>query len=234
MKHFEVLKQDIAYAIRSITRQPGLAAATVLTLALGLGLNVSVFTVLRGFLFRARVEKDPESFVHLSPEYRKEHGGRAGSWLVSLRDYRAYAVGAQTLSALAAWAPVHAAFGNGTGEPQLALLVTCNFFDVYGLKAPRMGSLFSEAECGAPDAGPVVVIGEEIWKNQFDSHPNIVGRKVRINRAPFTVAGVLPAGFSGRIEDRAFGFHGPCNACFIRTTISSALIRHNGLQWKVA
>ena len=200
MKHFEVLKQDIAFAIRSISRHPGLAAATVLTLALGLGLNVSVFTVLRGFLFRARVEKDPESFVHMSPEYRKEHGGRAGSWLISLRDYRAYEAGAQTLTALAAWAPVHAAFGNGNGEPQLALLVTCNFFDVYGLKAPRMGSLFSEAECGAPDAGPVVLIGEEIWKNQFDSDPNIVGRKVRINRAPFTVAGVLPAGFSGRIR----------------------------------
>src|SRR5689334_16932889 len=108
MKQFEVLRQDVAYALRSIGRQPGLAAATVLTLALGLGLNVSVFTILRGFLFRARVETDPESFVHLSPEYRKEHGGRVGSWLVSHRDYRAYAEGAQTLSALAAWAPVHA------------------------------------------------------------------------------------------------------------------------------
>src|SRR3954462_8499681 len=106
MQLFDVFKQDIVYAIRSIVRQPGLAAATVLTLALGLGLNVSVFTVLRGFLFRARVEKDPESFVHLSPEYRKEHGGRSGSWLVSRRDYRAYAAGAQALSALAAWAPV--------------------------------------------------------------------------------------------------------------------------------
>ncbi len=200
MQQFEVLKQDIHYAIRSITRQPGLAAATVLTLALGLGLNVSVFTVIRGFLFRARVDKDPGSFVHLSPEYRKAHGGRIGSWLVSLRDYRAYAAGTQTLSALAAWAPVHAAFGNGDAEPQLALLVTCNFFDVYGLKAPRMGRLFSKTECGKPDAGPVVLIGEEIWKNQFDSDRNIVGRRVRINRAPFTVAGVLPAGFSGRIR----------------------------------
>ena len=228
MKHFEVLKQDIAYAIRSITRHPGLAAATVLTLALGLGLNVSVFTVLRGFLFRARVEKDPESFVHLSPEYRKEHGGRAGSWLVSLRDYRAYAVGAQTLSALAAWAPVHAAFGNGNGEPQLALLVTCNFFDVYGLKAPRMGSLFSEAECGAPDAGPVVVIGEEIWKNQFDSDPNIVGRKVRINRAPFTVAGVLPAGFSGRIRGPGIWIPWTMQRLFYQ---NNDLFRMDSTQW---
>ena len=200
MNQFEVLRQDIEYAIRSILRRPGLAAATVLTLALGLGLNVSVFTVLRGFLFRARVEKDPESFVHLSPEYRKEHGGRAGSWLVSVRDYRAYAAGAQTLRTLAAWAPVHAAFGNGDAEPQLALLVTCNFFDVYGLPAPRLGRLFSAAECATPDAGPVVLLGEEIWKSQFDSAPDIVGRKVRINRAPFTVIGVLPANFSGRIR----------------------------------
>lgn len=117
-----------------------------------------------------------------------------------MRDYRAYAASARTLRALAAWAPVHAAFGNGDGEPQLALLVTCNFFDVYGLKAPRMGRLFSEAECATPGAGPVVLIGEKLWKSQFNSDPNIVGRKVRINSAPFTVTGVLPAGFSGRIR----------------------------------
>src|SRR5579871_4397202 len=122
MNQFEVLRQDIDYAIRSIRRHPGLAAATVLTLALGLGLNVSAFTVLRGLLFRARVEKDPETFVHLSPEYRRENGGRTGSWLVSVRDYRSYAAGAHTLQALAAWAPVHAALGNGDGGPQLALL----------------------------------------------------------------------------------------------------------------
>jgi predicted permease len=228
MEQFEVLKQDIHYAMRSIGRQPGLAAATVLTLALGLGLNVSVFTVLRGFLFRARVDKDPESFVHLSPEYRKEHEGRAGSWLVSVRDYRAYAAGAETLSALAAWAPVHAAFGNGDGEPQLALLVTCNFFDVYRLKALRMGRLFSEADCGAPDTRPVVLIGEEIWKTQFDSAPNIVGREVRINRARFTVAGVLPAGFSGRIRGRGIWIPWTMQRLFCQ---NSDLFRMDSTQW---
>ncbi len=172
----------------------------VLTLALGLGLNVSVFTFLRGLLFQARIEKDPDTFVHLSPEYRIQQGRLVGSWLVSVRDYRAYAAGAQTLSALAGWAPVHATIGNTETKPQLALLTTCNFFGVYGLAAPRMGRLFSQTECGPPGAGPVVLIGEEIWKNQFDSDPNIVGRTVRINRAPFTVVGVLPAGFAGRIR----------------------------------
>src|SRR5947209_6094356 len=125
MRQFEMLSQDLHYAMRSIRRQPGLAIATVLTLALGLGLNVSAFTFLQGLLFRARVDQDPETFIHLSPEHRNEPGRRESSWLVSVRDYRAYASGAQTLSALAAWTPVHARLGSGDSDRQLALLVTC-------------------------------------------------------------------------------------------------------------
>lgn len=200
MKHFAMLSQDFQYAMRSIRREPGVAVATVLTLALGLGLNVSVFTFLQGLLFRARVEKDPGSFVHLSPEYANERGHREASWLVSVRDYRAYAAGVQTLSTLAAWTPVHATLGDGGRDPQLALLVTSNFFEVYGLTAPRMGRIFSQSESGEPGAAPVVVIGEELWKNQFNSDPHIIGRTVRINRATFTVVGVVPAGFAGRIR----------------------------------
>jgi predicted permease len=199
MRQFEMLSQDLHYAMRSICRQPGLAIATVLTLALGLGLNVSVYTFLQGLLFRARVDKDPETFIHLSPEYRSE-GRREASWLLSVRDYRAYASGAQTLNALAAWTPVHARLGSGDSDPQLALLVTCNFFEVYGLNAPRIGRLFSQAECESPGAGPVVLIGEEIWKTQFNSDPHVVGSTVRLNRTPFTIVGVLPGGFAGRIR----------------------------------
>ena len=195
-----MLTQDLRYAKRSIFRQPGLALATVLTLALGLGLNVSVFTFLQGLLFRARVEKEPATFVHLSPEYRSEEGRREASWSVSVRDYRAYAAGARTLSALAAWAPVHARFGAESNDPQLALLVTCNFFEVYGLTAPRLGRIFSPSECATPSPAPVVLIGEELWKSRFDSDPNVVGRTVRVNRTLFTVIGVLPANFPGRLR----------------------------------
>ena len=200
MREFEILGQDFRYALRSILRQPGLAAATVLTLALGLGLNVSVFTFLQGLLFRARVAEHPETFIHLSPEYRNEQGGRQASWLVSASDYRAYAARAQTLRALAAWTPVHATLGDANRDSQLSLLVTCNFFDVYGLHAPRIGRTFSSSECETPGAAPVVLLGEEIWKNQFNSDPRIVGSLVRLNRTPFTVVGVLPANFAGRLR----------------------------------
>ena len=89
MRELEILGQDFRYALRSIRRQPALAAATVLTLALGLGLNVSVFTFLQGLLFRARVTNNPETFIHLSPDYKNQQGGREASWLVSTADYRA-------------------------------------------------------------------------------------------------------------------------------------------------
>jgi predicted permease len=146
------------------------------------------------------VDHDPASFLHLSPEFRNRQGRRTGSWLLSTRDYRAYAAGAQTLSALAAWSPVHATLGEGDREPQLALLVTCNFFEVYGLRPPLQGRLFSPAECGEPGAAPVLLIGEELWKSQFASDPQVVGRTLRINRMAFTIAGVLPAGFAGRLR----------------------------------
>src|SRR5579859_3244282 len=104
MRQLEVFSQDLRYALRSIRRQPGLALAAVLTLALGLGVNAGVFTVLQGLLFRARVENNPETFVHLSPEVRTDQKRQTASWLVSVRDYRAYSAGTETLSSLAAWA----------------------------------------------------------------------------------------------------------------------------------
>src|SRR4051812_8639360 len=97
------MSQYLRYALRSVSRQPGLALATVLTLTLGLGLNIGVFTVVDGIMFRARVERDPGSFVHLSPEYRYDRPTRETAWAVSVRDYRAFAAGARTLSDLAAW-----------------------------------------------------------------------------------------------------------------------------------
>src|ERR1700722_9916467 len=97
------MSQYLRYAFRSIAREPGLALATVLTLTLGLGLNVGVFTVVDGIMFRARVEKDPGSFVHLSPEYRHDRPTREIPWMISVRDYRSFVAGTRTLSELAAW-----------------------------------------------------------------------------------------------------------------------------------
>lgn len=197
---FADLQEDLNYALRSIRRHPGLATATVLTLALGLGLNVSVFTVLWGLLFRARVDVNPESFIHLSPEYTDQQGRPIGTWTTSVSEYRAYASATHTIQSLAAWSTVRATFGENAGEPQLSLLVSCNFFDVYGLQSPLRGRIFTPAECEKPGEAPVLLIGESLWKNQFASDPSIIGKTVRMNGTPFSIMGVLPAGFAGRIR----------------------------------
>lgn len=145
------MRQDLIYALRSIARQPGLATATVLTLALGLGLNIGVFTVIDGVMFRARVQQDPASFIHLSPEYRYDHPTREMAWAVSVRDYRAFAAGTKTLSDVAAWNTIRVAVGHEENST-LGMLVTCNFFRVYGQVRPVQGRLFNDDECSPEQA----------------------------------------------------------------------------------
>ncbi len=181
-------------------RAPLLACATVLTLALGIGLNVSIFTVLNGLLFRARVDKDPGSFVHLSPAYLYADGQKGRPWTVSTRDYRAYSGRAHAFAELAAWTDVRVTVGNTDAESVLALLVTCNFFPVYGLDQPKQGRIFAPGECSTPGSAPVAVLSEEIWRDRFGSDPQIIGKTIRLNRVPFTVTGIAPAGFSGRLK----------------------------------
>ena len=133
------MSQYLRYAFRSIARQPGLALATVLTLALGLGLNVGVFTVVDGIMFRARVERDPGSFVHLSPEYRYDHPTREIAWAISVNDYRAFTAGGRTLSDLTAWNTMRVTVGHEENST-LGMLVPVISFEFMGRSRPCTGA----------------------------------------------------------------------------------------------
>ena len=191
--------QDLSYALRSIARRPGLAVASVLTLALGLGLTVGVFTVIDGIMFRARVEKDPDSFVHLSPQYRYAHPTKAIPWAVSVRDYRAFAAGTRTLSDLAAWNTIRTTVGHEENST-LGMLITCNFFRVYELTASAQGRLFNQDDCSPGSANRVAIVSEEFVQSRFGYDANISGRSITFNRVPFTIIAVLPAGYAGRLR----------------------------------
>ena len=110
--------QDLRHAWAAIRGNPLLALASVLTLTLGIGLNAGVFTVVDGLLFRARVQKDPETFLHLSPSYRGVAPGPEWPWSVSTRDYRTLAAVTRTLRTLAGWNIVRVALPRE--DPQLA------------------------------------------------------------------------------------------------------------------
>jgi macrolide transport system ATP-binding/permease protein len=193
------MRQDLIYALRSIARQPGLAIATVLTLALGLGLNIGVFTVIDGVMFRARVQQDPASFIHLSPEYRYDRPTREIAWAVSVRDYRAFAAGTKTLSDVAAWNTMRVTVGHEESST-LGMLVTCNFFRVYGQVRPVQGRLFNDDECSPGTVSRAAIVSEAFVRSRFGGDSNMVGRTVTFNRIPFTVIAVLPADYAGRLR----------------------------------
>jgi putative ABC transport system permease protein len=200
MTWLEAWLQDLRYAGRALKRNPVLTLVTVLTLALGLGVNAGVFTILQGILFRAPVDRDPASFVHLSPQYSGNEQPDAKPWALSVRDFRAYQAGSRSLAEMSAWDNVGVSIGQESGSSVFALLVTCSFFHVYGLERPKMGRLFLQDECSTPGSGRVVVLSEEIWKSRFDADPEIVGKSIELNRGHFSVVGVVPAGFSGRLK----------------------------------
>lgn len=196
----ETILQDIRYGLRLLRRGPLLAGAIVLTLTLGIGLNTGVFTVLNGLLLRARVEKDPEHFAHVSAQYSGDTVRVALEGSVSIDDFEAYRSRIHSLQNIAAWGIGRATIGTEDTTPDLLLPVTCNFFSLYGLEQAKLGRLFRAEECARPGEAPVAVISEELWRSRYAADPRILGGTIRLNRVPFTIVGVTPAGFSGRLR----------------------------------
>jgi predicted permease len=190
--------RDLRFAFRLIGRTPAVSVATILTLALGVGLNAGVFTVVNGMLFRPRVTADPGSFVHLQPVYSGPGAPRYESPQLSTADYRALRDSATTVRPLAAWAVVHTRIGADAGDA-LSLLVSCNFFDVYGLDHVARGRTFRPEEC-EPPAAPVAVISDRLWRRHFAADPDVLGKPLLLNRIPFVIVGVTPPDFPGQVR----------------------------------
>jgi predicted permease len=179
--------QDVAYAARMLRRQPGFTFVAVLTLALGIGANTAVFTVVNGVLLRPLPYDDPDRLVLLL--YGRP--GRITQWLSPL-NYRDLVGQSAAFQDAAAFTPVT---GNLTGEGDPERIdgasVSWNFFSVLGV-AMREGRGFIEAE-GAGD-GDVVVIGDGLWRRRFGGQAGLIGTTIRLDGRPRTLVGIAPAG----------------------------------------
>jgi predicted permease len=193
--------QDVRFGVRSIRQSPLVAVATVVTLMLGIGLSTGIFSLINANWLRPHVAKDPGNFVRLfaynsQPSFQF---GQPGS--ISLEDYRQYE-SARSLSELAAWHQVRPMFGGAQPTTIRALLISCNFFSVYGLDRPQVGRLLTPQECSGSASNSVAVISDEFWHTQLNAVPDILGRVIFLNRRPFTVVGVTPPHFPGRMSLR--------------------------------
>ena len=178
---------DIRYAFRQLLKQPAFTAIAVLTLALGIGANTAIFSVVNAVLLRPLPYPESERLVHLA-----EFSSGADS-AIALPDYVDWKKDSKSFQHLAISRLESRNLSGIPGrEPERvsSAFVTSNFFDVIGL-IPQVGRVFSEDE-DKPGAPALVVISHRLWDRAFNRNPNIVGRAVNFHGQLFTVTGVMP------------------------------------------
>lgn len=192
--------QDVSHALRGMRRSPGFTAMAIASLALGLGANTAIFSLMNTVMFRLLPVRHPEQLVELLQKYPGEPRGN-GYWTWSsyqyFRDHNtSYAALIGTsIDNLVRFRTEHRGTQTVIGE-----YVTGNYFSELGLK-PATGRLIAAEDHSMGAAGAVAVVSWSCWKTKFNLDPDIVGKRIFVQEQPVTVIGVAPRGFVGpRIE----------------------------------
>ena len=183
------LLQDIRYAIRGFRRTPGFSLTVVATIALGLGLNTTLFTVFNAYVLRPIAVRDPYSLYQFTWMNRDGENDR-----FSRREFQDLQGQNPAFSEVLGFD--HLGFARVQGHAMFGELVTGNYFRMLGVNAVLGRTLLPE-DVTAPGGAPVVVLSFKAWKGKFASRPDIVGEKVFIHGYPLEVVGVAREGFNG-------------------------------------
>ena len=189
----DTFSQDLRFACRLIVRSPLLSATIIATLTTGIALNVSVFSLVNGFLLRPWVRSEPEMLVSVLPRFTGEYNLRYSDGGMSQPQYARLRNSAESLSSLAAYRLETVTLGGRESGSIRAGLVSCNVTDVLRPDPPILGRYLRRDECELANAASVAVLSEPAWHTRFASAPDIVGRLIYLNRRPFTVVGVSPS-----------------------------------------
>jgi len=219
----ETLAQDTRYALRTLRANPGFAATAVLSLALGIGANTAIFSILNAVMLRSLPVEDPQRLVQLgSPRSDPTHPLSVYFTDPIWEQLRAHQ---QAFSGTLAYGTDRFDLAAG-GESHFAegLWVSGDYFRVLGVPAMR-GRVFTTDDDlhGGGHAGPVAVISHGFWKRHFAGDPDIAGKTVRLDRHPFTIIGVTPPWFTGLDVDTAYDVAIPIGCEPILHTDRSAL-----------
>jgi putative ABC transport system permease protein len=187
----ETLLRDIRYGIRGLLKRPGFTAIAVITLALGIGANTAIFSVVNAVLLRPLpyVEADRLVMPWGTRTDAQEHT------VVSYPDFADWQAQTKTLEHIAAYNSSGTLLRDGDADPELILgaAASADLFPLLNI-VPVLGHPFTRVD-DQPNAPPVIVLGYSLWQQRFNSDPNIVGKQIRIGSSSATVLGVLPEGF---------------------------------------
>lgn len=185
------LKQDVRFAARTLRRAPGFVIIAVLCLALGIGANGLVFSVVNGVLLRPLSYPDPERLVVLG----ERNGGGMVSWPTFL-EWKQQTATFERMTAFTEGGVILS--GEAAPERLMATRGTADYFAVHGV-APLLGRTFESGE-DLPGRAPVAVLGEAMWRRRFGADPSVLGRTLVMDGVSRTVVGVMPASFSQEMD----------------------------------
>jgi len=191
--------QDVRYGLRTLRNSPGFTAVAAITLALGIGVNAGIFTILNAVALRPLPVADAGELVSVYQNLRgRFHRVNQGSLAMSsYAEYLDFKDHNHVFSGLLAYDPfVSVALNSGSSRQVMGTLASCNYFDVLRIR-PVLGRNFTESECAVSGSTPVVILNNDLWRTDFGSDPGIIGKIIHLNRVPFTVIGIAPGGFSG-------------------------------------
>ncbi len=190
------LRQDLLYAIRMLRKSPGFAAIAVLTLALGIGANTALFSVVHGVLLNPLPYPHAEELVAV---YQKTTGFDQGP--VVYLNFLDWQRDARTFRSMALYRNQDYNFTGTTQAERLSgYMISADFFSTLGVK-PILGRTF-RPEDDQVGAAPLVVLGGGFWSREFGSSPDVIGKALTLNGASYTVVGVIPASFTFYGHDR--------------------------------
>jgi predicted permease len=189
---------DLRFSLRALLKHRNFTAAALLTLALGIGINTSIFTLLYSVAFRPLPVKDPDRVVNvyqiLDGEFSRQVEGNVA--LLSYPEYLNYRDRVTGLSGLAASADANLYLGGSNVEKINGLMVTDNYFSLLG-GGSTIGRTFFDKECQVALQCPVAVLSHSFWQRRFGSDQSVIGTTITLNRQRFTVVGVAARDFHG-------------------------------------
>src|ERR1044072_6710251 len=190
----ETLLKDIRYGFRMLLKSPGFTAVAVISLALGIGANTAIFSIINSFLFAPLPVEEPGRLVSIFTTAAKNNRPLplSHSNFIDSREKSAAFTGVLAYN----FANVNLNKGPGESKQLFAEVVTGNYFDVLGVK-PVQGRAFLPDEDKTPGSHPVTVLSYASWQRDFGGDPSIVGQTISLNRRDFTVVGIAPKDFTG-------------------------------------
>jgi putative ABC transport system permease protein len=194
----ESTAKDVRYALRGLRKNPGFTLAAVAVLALGIGANTAVFSVVNGILLRPLPYPNPGRLVMIFDSFQQQGKEHGPACVADFLDWRSRSRSFQTLDAVAP--NRFTVTGDGEAEQIVGLVVTATFFEALGAR-PLAGRTFAADE-DQPGRTATFILSERLWRRRYASNPGMVGKVIALNGRPYTVIGIMPAAFQSPFGPR--------------------------------